>query len=63
MRIKNNQRILGESDFVLNVLFETRENFNRKNELKIWGFDFDKVLGRVSPLFQLEKYNISGRDG
>jgi hypothetical protein len=63
VRIKNNQRILGESDFVLSVISEARENLNRKYELKSRGFDLDKVLGRLSSLFQLEKDYISGISG
>ena len=54
-RIKSDQRILGESDFVQEVLFESGENFTRKYNLKSRGFSFEKVVDRVSLLFQLEK--------
>jgi len=60
-RIKSDQRILGESDFVLGVLSESEEKFARKQRLKSLGYDFEKVLERVSSLFDLEKDYITGR--
>ena len=60
-RIKSDQRILGESDFVQEVLFESGENFTRKYNLKRRGFSFEKVVDRVSLLFQLEKDYIIGK--
>ena len=60
-RIKSDQLILGESDFVQEVLFESGENFTRKYKLKSRGFSFEKVVDRVSLLFQLEKDYIIGK--
>jgi len=60
-RIKSDQRILGESDFVLDVLSESEENFSRKYKLKSRGFNFEKVVDRISLLFQLDKDYITGR--
>jgi len=60
-RIKSDQRILGESDFVMDVLSESEENFSRKYRLKSRGFNFEKVAERVSSLFDLEKDYITGR--
>lgn len=60
-RIKSDQRILGESGFVYDVLTESKENFTRKYELKTKGFDFQKVLERVSVLLNLEKNYITGK--
>ena len=60
-RIKGDQRILGESDFVQGVLSESREKLNRKYELKSRGFDFDEVLAHVSALLGLEKEYIVGK--
>ena len=60
-RIKSDQRILGESDFVMDVLSESEERFSRKYFLKSRGFDFEKVAERVSSLFDLEKDYIIGR--
>jgi hypothetical protein len=60
-RIKSDQRILGESDFVQDVLAESAENFTRKYKLKSQGYNFEKVVDRVSSLFHLEKEYITGR--
>jgi hypothetical protein len=60
-RIKSDQRILGESDFVSDVLSESEEEFSRKYRLKSLGYDFEKVVERVCILFQVEKDYITGR--
>jgi len=60
-RIKSDQRILGESNFVQDVLSESEENFTRKYKLKSRGFNFEKVVNRVSLLFRLEKDYITGK--
>jgi hypothetical protein len=60
-RIKSDQRILGESDFVSKVLFESEEKYTQKYRLKSRGYDFEKVIQRVSLLFQLEKSYIIGK--
>ena len=60
-RIKSDQRILGDGVFVKGVLSESKENFTRKYELKKKGFDFDKVLEKVSFLLNLEKDYITGK--
>jgi hypothetical protein len=60
-RIKSDQRILGESDFVNDVLSESEGDFSRKYELKRLGYDYEKVLERISLLFQLEKDYITRR--
>jgi len=60
-RIKGDQRILGESDFVADVLSEAEEHFSRKYRFRNRGFDFEKVVERVSSLFDLEKEYITGR--
>jgi putative transposase len=60
-RIKSDQRILGESDFVSDVLLDSEEQFSRKYRLKSMGYDFETVVERVSGLFQLEKEYITGK--
>ncbi|EFK06307.1 conserved hypothetical protein [delta proteobacterium NaphS2] len=60
-RIKSDQRILGESDFVSEVLSESEKDFSRKYRLKRLGYDFEKVVNRVSELFRLDKEYITGR--
>ena len=60
-RIKSDQRILGESDFVSDVLSESEEQFSRKYKIKSMGYDFEKVVERISILFHVEKDYITGR--
>ena len=60
-RIKSDQRILGESDFVMDILSESEESFSRKYRLKSRGLNFEKVAERVSSLFDLEKDYITAR--
>jgi len=60
-RIKSDQRILGESDFVMEVLSESEENLTQKYKLKSLGYNYKKVLERVSLLFELEEEYITGK--
>jgi len=60
-RIKSDQRILGDSDFVLNVLAESEEKFERKYRLRSLGYDYERILEKVSSLFDLEKDYITGK--
>jgi len=60
-RIKSDQRILGESDFVNEVLSESEKQFSRKYRLKSLGYDFERVIDRVSELFHLKKEDITGK--
>ena len=60
-RIKSDQRILEDGDFVNDVLPESEKKFSRKYRLKSLGYDFEKVVERVSELFHLEKDYINGR--
>jgi len=55
--IKSDERILGESDFVADVLSQANEAFDRKYELKHLGYDLDRVAARVA-----EIYNIGADD-
>lgn len=52
--IKNDERILGESDFVANVLSEAEEALERKYELKSLGYDLDNVAKRVAEIYEME---------
>jgi len=60
-RIKSDQRILGDSEFVSDVLSESEEQFSRRHRLKGLGYDFERVAERVSELFHLEREYITGR--
>lgn len=60
-RIKSDQRIYGEGDFVNEVLSESEKQFARKYRLKSLGYDFEKVVERVSEIFRLEKDYVTGK--
>ncbi len=57
-RIKGDVRILGDSDFVIDVLTESEEKVNRQYKLRSLGYDFDKLLERVSEIYQLDPQYI-----
>ena len=58
-RIKSDQRILGDGDFVNEVLSESEEKISRRYKLKSRGYNFEKVADRVSLLSRLEKDYIT----
>ncbi|HPJ67596.1 MAG TPA: transposase [Desulfobacteraceae bacterium] len=60
-RIKSDQRILGESEFVSDILLESEDQFARKYKLKRLGYNFEKVMERVSDLIHLDKNYITGK--
>jgi len=56
--IKSDERILGESDFVADILCQANEKFERKYELKRLGYDLDQVAGRVAEIYGIEVDDI-----
>jgi putative transposase len=48
VRVKGDERILGDSDFVEAVLKEADEQLERRYQLKTRGFDLDQVAERVA---------------
>jgi len=57
-RIKGDERILGDSDFVEQVLETAQESFDRKYILESEGYDFDAVIRRVSELMGIDPEEI-----
>ena len=57
-RLKGDERILGDSQFVLNVLEESEERFERKYELKARGYDLSALAKRVEEIFDMEPQDI-----
>ena len=53
--------LLGESDFVKEVLSESEAQFSRRYRLKSRGYDFKRIVEKVSKIFQLEKDYITGK--
>jgi len=52
-RMKGDERILGQGDFVETVLKAAQENLDRKSSILALGYDFDSLVDRVLSLFGL----------
>lgn len=50
---KGDERILGDGDFVEDVLKKAEEKLERKFHLKAQGVDCDKVVSRIADLLQI----------
>ncbi len=57
-RIKGDERILGEGDFVEAVLRAAQEKLERGYELKAQGYGFDWLVKRVSAIMEIEPKEI-----
>ena len=53
-RVKGDERILGDSEFVLDTLKESSERFERRYELKARGYDLEALAMRVGEIFGME---------
>ena len=58
MRLKGDERILGDTDFVLSVLEESEERLERRYELEAQGISLDDVARRAAYLFGIEPNEI-----
>lgn len=54
LRVKGDERILGDSDFVKNVLKSAKEEFEEKYELEAKGYDFNRVARRVAEVLAMD---------
>jgi len=54
-RIKSDARILGDSDFVSQILAQANEKLDRQYELKSRGYDLTKIEDRVAVIFGIKK--------
>ena len=57
-RMKGDERILGDGNFVESALQATRENLESQYELKSKGYGFEWLVGRVALLMNLEPGDI-----
>ncbi len=57
-RLKGDERILGESDFVLEILSQANKRFNRKYELKRLGYNLEKVERKVAEIFHIDQEGL-----
>ena len=55
---KSDERILGDGDFVTDVLEQADEQYERRYHLKANGYDFEAVVERVSKLLDLNPAQI-----
>jgi hypothetical protein len=53
-RMKGDERILGDGDFVETVLRQAQEDLDRKSKLKAQGYSFDWLVGRVAKQLEIE---------
>jgi putative transposase len=58
IRFKGDERILGDSDFVEQVLNRANEHFERRYALKEKGYDFAGVVERVAKIMNLETSDV-----
>jgi len=59
VRVKGDERILGDSDFVENVLQLASETFEEKYELKALGYDFNRVICRVAESMSMDPKEVT----
>ena len=57
-RQKGDQRILGDTDFVLSILKKANEKLNRKYELKEKGIDLDYIAKKVGKIYEIDPDDI-----
>ena len=57
-RMKGDERILGDGDFVEKVLTEAGESLERKYKLETQGYDFDWLVKHVAQLLDIEPRDV-----
>lgn len=60
-RIKGDERILGESDFVMELLAEANERYDLRYELKSRGYDLQKLAEKVATIYKMDPAEIFSR--
>ncbi len=57
-RLKEDERILGDTDFVQAVLSEDKNHFERYYELKRLGHDLNSVAAKVAAIYNIDPYEV-----
>ena len=57
-RLKGDERILGESDFVMAALSQADEKYTHQHELKNLGYDLRKIAHRAGEIYRMEIRDI-----
>ena len=58
VRLKGDERILGESDFVLDVLKASEEEMERRYRLKAVGYNLERLARRVGEIFGIRAEDL-----
>jgi len=58
LRIKGDERILGSSDFVADVLEHAEEALEKSAHMKSQGFDFKSLLSKVATYYKTDEENL-----
>jgi hypothetical protein len=59
-RIKGDERILGEKEFMEEVLRASEEELDRRSRLRAQGYDLERLTGRVGEILGIEPERIWG---
>ena len=62
VRLKGDERVLGDSDFVEAMLAGANEQLARHTRLRSLGLDFEKVVSRVAELLNVDESTVLTRD-
>jgi hypothetical protein len=62
VRVKGDERILGDSDFVTEVLKAANEQLEEKYSLRVSGLNFDKIVDRVAHVLAMKPNEITALD-
>ncbi len=62
IHLKGDERILGDSDFVKEILAEQKERFERRYWLQAQGYDIARVVEKVAKVFEMEPTEV-GKPG
>jgi putative transposase len=57
-RVKGDQRILGDSDFVMSILGEANEQFERTLLLKSRGYTLTTIADRIAALYRMNRDDV-----
>jgi chromosomal replication initiation ATPase DnaA len=57
-RLKGDERILGEGDFVETVLKAAQEKLDRNSQLEAAGYSFDWLVGQVARQLEIEPKDV-----
>jgi len=58
IHLKGDERILGDSDFVKEVLDDQKERYERSYWHKAQGYDINRVVAKVADIFEMESDEI-----